>query len=303
MRKFFLSVAAILALVGGADAQSLSDRLAGSKPKPKVEVEVKPEPKVEHRLPSPWGQPAKKAVPTDLSQLYVPPPPMFPLPADFGKGSLVLKGLDTGKFGLNPAPLPIMPQRARDYSGVKPTTLWEPSLDLGKPFEFVRPMDVTKLPLDRATVLGWKKDFPLLGDDFEVQGSGTPNPTTCATKAGTDKAIPGTYNCIAHTAGIKNVWVNPYQKGEGWDLYYHPLGYKRVTGTDTGFVKGTQKVAVYAKKLPDGRLKEYTHAAVQEADGTWTSKLGSGPLIRHRTAEAVGGGSYGEVVRVYERTR
>lgn len=302
MRKFFLPVAAILALVGGANAQSLSDRLAGTKPK----VEVKPEPKVEHRLPSPFArpaEPAKKPAGTDLLDLYVPLPPTFPLPADFGKGSLVLKGLDTGKFGLNPDPLPIMPQRARDYSGVKSLPAFDPELILGKPTAFVRPMDTAALPQSRAVVLGWKKDFPFLGDDFEVQGAGTPNPTACATKAGTDKAIPGTYNCIAHTAGIKNVWVNPYQKGEGWDLYYNPLGYKRVSGTDTSFTKGVQKVAVYAKKLPDGRLKEYTHAAVQEADGTWTSKLGSGPLIRHRTAEAVGGGTYGEVVRVYERTR
>ena len=114
---------------------------------------------------------------------------------------------------------------------------------------------------------------------------------------------PGTYNCIAHTAGIKNVWVNPYQKGDAWDLYYGPLGYAKATGTDTGHEKGVQKVAVYAARLPNGKLKEYTHAAVREADGTWTSKLGSGPLIRHRTAAAVGGGTYGEVVRVYARPR
>lgn len=301
MTRTFLTLTAVLALVGGAKAQSLSERLA----KPKAEV--KPQLKGDHLLPSPFQllEPVKKPAGAGFPDLYVPPGPTFPLPADFWKGSAVLRGLDLGKFGLNPDPLPTIPQRARDYSGRKPTTLWEPELlrDLGKPTEFVRPMDTAAFPQSRAVVVGWKADFPFLGDDFEVQGTGTPNPTSCATKAGTDKAIPGTYNCIAHTAGIKNVWVNPYQKAAGWDLYYGPLGYKQATGTDTSFVKGVQKVAVYAKRLPDGRLKEYTHAAVQEADGTWTSKLGSGPLIRHRTAEAVAGGSYGEVVRVYERPR
>lgn len=295
MTRTFLTLTAVLALVGGAQAQSLAERLGG----------IKPEPKVEPRLPSPFKvtEPAKKPAGTGFPDLYVPPGPTFPLPADFGKGSAVLKGLDMGKFGLNPDPLAVIPQRARDYSGLKPGLVFDPELLLGKPTEYVRPMDITAFPQSRAVVLGWKADFPFLGDDFEVQGTGTPNPTTCATKAGTDRAIPGTYNCIAHTAGIKNVWVNPYQKAAGWDLYYEPLKYKKAAGTDTSFVKGVQKVAVYAKKLPDGRLKEYTHAAVQEADGTWTSKLGSGPLIRHRTAEAVAGGSYGEVVRVYERPR
>jgi hypothetical protein len=168
-----------------------------------------------------------------------------------------------------------------------------------------RVMDATRLPNERAVVLAWKKSFPKLGEDFEVLGEGTPHPTECGAKAGLDgkvsagAVIPGTYNCIAHTGGIKNVWVNPYQTVEGWNLYYSPLGLKPTPGLDLSIEPGVQKVAVYATKTAAGKIDQYTHAAIQESDGTWTSKLGSGPLIRHRTALAVEGPVYGEVVRVY----
>jgi hypothetical protein len=171
-----------------------------------------------------------------------------------------------------------------------------------------RVMDTKRMPAERATVLRWSTDFPNLGDDFEVIGPGTRNPTRAREAAFGEKAragqvIPGTYNCIAHTAGIKNVWVNPYQTVEGWDLFYGPLGYRASDRTDTSLEAGLQKVAVYATRAAGRESKEYTHAAIQDGDGTWTSKLGSGPLIRHRTADAVSGPAYGEVVRVYSRKR
>jgi hypothetical protein len=168
-----------------------------------------------------------------------------------------------------------------------------------------RIMDAKLRPEWRKVVLGWKKSFPNLAEDFEVLGPGTPGATECATRAGLDgrrqhgAVIPGTYNCIAHSAGIKNVWINPYQTTAGWDLFYTPLGYRAADGLDVSSESGVRKVAVYATKTAAGAVKEYTHAAIQEPDGTWTSKLGSGPLIRHRTAGAVNGPSYGEVVRVY----
>lgn len=282
MRQFFLPAVAVLALVGGADAQ-----------------QPLPSPfKIEPLRPSPFARPGT-------------------LPAlGIGKGSEVLKGLDLSPFDKPLAKPPLvwpklsMPEAFDpDRPAIGPgstilarSRLFDPEALLGQP-PAVRPMDTAKFPAERRWVLGLKDRFPKLGADFEVLGAGTPDPDTCAARAGTRQAIPGTYNCIAHTAGIKNVWVNPYQTGAGWDDYYGPLGYKRAAGTDTSFTTGTQKVAVYATKRPDGQLKQYTHAAVQDADGTWTSKLGSGPLIRHRTAEAVGGGLYGEVVRVYERRR
>lgn len=298
MRKFFLPVAAILALVGGANAQS----------------------------------PAKKPVAGGLYEPDAPALPPVARPLGLGKGSSVLKGLDVSPFG-KPAAQPAFPLPKLsmpevfdpDTRPVGPGTAIlrksDPFRDLGKSLETVRPMDKAKFPAEWKLVHGLKAGFPRLGDDFEVQGPSTTPFLVAARKAGllmevpADKpgddptlvvlagdCVPGTYNCIAHTVGIKSVWVNPYRTAAGWDMYYKPHGYTPAAGTDTSPVSGVQKVAVYATKRPDGRLS-YTHAAVQEADGTWTSKLGSAPLIRHRTAESVGGGTYGEVVRVYTRPR
>ena len=82
---------------------------------------------------------------------------------------------------------------------------------------------------------------------------------------------------------------------------YAALGYKRSAGMNTALEPGKEKVVVYATKWPDGSFREVTHGAVQQADGTYTSKMGQGPLIRHLTPEALNGPGYGEPVAVYER--
>ena len=123
----------------------------------------------------------------------------------------------------------------------------------------------------------------------------------CRSLAGKDSVPPGTYNCIAYTTGIKNVWVDPYQTVEGWDLYYG-REFSRSKTPDVSYEAGLLKVAVYATVTTDGKAK-CTHAALQHDDGTWSSKLGSGPLIRHRTAESVSGPIYGEVVLVYVKKK
>src|SRR5437016_5479833 len=52
---------------------------------------------------------------------------------------------------------------------------------------------------------------------------------------------------------------------------------------------------------PDGTVKEITHAALQEPDGSWASKLGNLPLIRHANPYAVDGPTYGVPVATYVR--
>jgi hypothetical protein len=54
---------------------------------------------------------------------------------------------------------------------------------------------------------------------------------------------------------------------------------------------GYQKVALYAHKKDD-----WLHAAVQEANGEWSSKLGVGYDIRHKSPQCVEGPIYGKVV-------
>ena len=131
--------------------------------------------------------------------------------------------------------------------------------------------------------------FPKLGNDFEVLGPPT-----------------GDYNCIAHTLGVNDEWVNPVTgpKGDelkGMDDMYAKQGYKRLPDKDYSYEPGKEKVVVYATANPDGSIKEVTHGAIQDSSGAWTSKLGASELIRHKTPDALDGSVYGKPVAVYEK--
>jgi type VI secretion system secreted protein VgrG len=148
-------------------------------------------------------------------------------------------------------------------------------------------LDTSKDPYARQMVLRVASGFPNLGPSFEVL----------------DGTTGKRYNCIAHSLGIHTRWVNPKTGPAGnpllyMDQMYRARGYTRVRGLDFRQVAGVRKVVVYAT-LSDGRIREVTHAAIQEADGTWTSKLGQLPLIRHLSPLAVAGGTYGQPVAVY----
>jgi type VI secretion system secreted protein VgrG len=106
--------------------------------------------------------------------------------------------------------------------------------------------------------------------------------------------------------GIHDWWVNPQTSTaddpfRDMDQLYAPLGYRRLPHLDLTLVPGHEKVVLYATLNPDWTVKTVTHAARQEPDGTFTSKLGQLPLIRHRTAEGLRGQSYGLPVAVYTR--
>lgn len=148
-----------------------------------------------------------------------------------------------------------------------------------------RGLDTTKHPQARKTV-AQSPGFPKLRE-FEV----------------VDPTVGMKYNCIAHSLGIHSYWVNPKTGPAGqplvhMDRMYKEKGYTRVSGLDFRLGPGVKKVAVYAK-VRDGRIHEVTHAALQTTDGTWTSKLGQLPLIRHRIPQDLSGPSYGQPVAVY----
>jgi hypothetical protein len=148
--------------------------------------------------------------------------------------------------------------------------------------------DRSKFTRDRSSI-DRGPSFPFLNGDYEVL------------QAGGNKI----YNCIAHSLGIHNRWVNP-ETGPAsnplsrMDQMYRAKGYSRVKGLNFNVEPGKEKVVVYAT-VNDGRIKEVTHAAVQEKTGTWTSKLGQLALIRHRTPEALNGPTYGQPVAIYVR--
>jgi len=157
-------------------------------------------------------------------------------------------------------------------------------LDSPKPLyevaSFKATFDTSKYPKDRRAIDAGDA-FPSLKGNYEVLAPGGHR----------------RYNCIAHSLGIHSRWVNPKTGPsahplEPMDKMYRTRSYHRVKGLDYGLHSGVQKVVVYAK-VRDSRIAEVTHGALQERDGTWTSKLGQLALIRHRTPQALNGPATG----------
>jgi len=121
----------------------------------------------------------------------------------------------------------------------------------------------------------------------------------------TSPATPS-YNCIAWAAGQTDAWWWP----SSMDVHYWPEGVPReetleaftLAFASLGFVPsecgdlepGFEKVALYAR---DGKP---THAARQQADGAWTSKLGEWLDITH-TLRGLEGPFYGRVAVFLKR--
>jgi len=136
----------------------------------------------------------------------------------------------------------------------------------------------------------WRSSFPQLSR-YEVIGHATGGSGT-----------KGGYNCIAHTIGVHDRWVWPGAAVADFDRLYGSSGYRRMAKLDYGVSASYNKIVLYGKVYSGGRI-ECTHGALQSTNGTWTSKLGAGPLIRHTRPEMVGGPSYGRPIFVYVRNR
>ncbi len=110
------------------------------------------------------------------------------------------------------------------------------------------------------------------------------------------------YNCVAWAVGESHRWWQPgiyWPIPSGDDLatlvaLFTSMGYAPCDGD--GLEPGHEKVALYADDLGD-----WTHAARQLPDGWWTSKLGQGVDIRHRTSQALIGEVYGAVRAIMKR--
>ena len=113
------------------------------------------------------------------------------------------------------------------------------------------------------------------------------------------------YNCIAYAAGDLGKW---------WDhnpIHYWPAHAARSSSIESlvevfaglGFERcddgspedGYQKIALYEQQ------GLWTHAAVQQSNGRWRSKMGRGPVIEHRSPDSLSNGAYGEVHRIMRR--
>jgi hypothetical protein len=154
-----------------------------------------------------------------------------------------------------------------------------------------RPLDEDTFPDERGKLSTptERKAFPHLGEQYEVLGPAT-----------------RLYNCVAWTVGVTNQWVWPAKPGKkptvrDFDELYRRHGYRRVKGLNFDLQPGHDKIVLYGKR--SGKVWEPTHGARQLADGSWSSKLGLLPLIRHLEPEDLGGASYGVPIAVYTRPK
>ncbi len=113
------------------------------------------------------------------------------------------------------------------------------------------------------------------------------------------------HNCVAWALGVTDVWWWPLpgrywppgvpreETIEAFVAAFATLGYGPVAGHDPD--PDIERIALYAQAgVP-------LHVARELPGGWWTSKLGPSVDIEHATAEAVGGGDYGEVVVILGR--
>jgi hypothetical protein len=115
------------------------------------------------------------------------------------------------------------------------------------------------------------------------------------------------YNCIAHAAGESDVWWEPVQ-GRYWpsrirrdysiealQAAFQTRGYAVCASGD--LESNMEKVALFMDAAG-----EYSHAARQLVDGSWTSKIGKNEDISHDLRQ-LEGDEYGRIVAYMSRPR
>lgn len=123
------------------------------------------------------------------------------------------------------------------------------------------------------------------------------------------------YNCFAFAGGDER---RPWAPRGDPDTTWWPLPHDAVDPDDLSiemFVRAYQVVgfSVCEKEAAEPDVErialfaddcgDVVHAARQNPDGSWTSKLGEWEDITHDAVRAVEGGEYGRVVRVMRRAR
>lgn len=120
------------------------------------------------------------------------------------------------------------------------------------------------------------------------------------------------YNCVAWAVGdTNNFWDDVSVKGYRIKGYYWPPGisadtldgWKRVFEIhgynqcdSDAFESEFEKIAIYVDAYSNP-----SHVARQTGTGEWTSKLGKGYDIRHKTLDALEGEEYGKVAIIMQR--
>lgn len=129
------------------------------------------------------------------------------------------------------------------------------------------------------------------------------------------------YNCIANSVRNEDEVILPKVTTDEYDKFYAKHGFKPLDFLDYSLQEGIEKVVLYGFKPSDGQPYDKIrnalasegenyekvplcfHAVVQEKDGTFSSKMGAHERIRVLNPDDLGGGLYGNPVRVYVRAR
>jgi hypothetical protein len=114
------------------------------------------------------------------------------------------------------------------------------------------------------------------------------------------------YNCISFVAGDESIPWEPFQQpytywppgaSEGYHVEslveaYEQVGFSKCHDNEDGrFEDGIEKVAIYV----DQASGDWTHAAIQRANGMWASKLGTLHDIEHASLDGIACAEYGYV--------
>ncbi len=114
------------------------------------------------------------------------------------------------------------------------------------------------------------------------------------------------HNCIAYAAGDYSrkwdpdpfyYWPPNAKRGRDPDSLksaFEAIGYEQCIGGE--LEPGYEKVALYVDNQG-----LWQHAAKQEPNGEWSSKLGNWEDIRHRSPHCFGGSDYGVVIYFMKR--
>lgn len=118
--------------------------------------------------------------------------------------------------------------------------------------------------------------------------------------------VDPSYNCIAYAVGDTNLrwwpgdvdyfWPQNISQDNTVDAFVELFeSYDYVVCEDGQPENDFEKIAIYATE------EGVTHAARQEADGSWVSKLGENIDIRHGTVNIIEDGAYGKAVKFLKR--
>jgi hypothetical protein len=109
-------------------------------------------------------------------------------------------------------------------------------------------------------------------------------------------SVPGAYNCIAWSVGITDEWLWPGPTVDIFDEFYALHGWSVAANGKREYKK--RKVALYATNSDPADCQ---HGSRETHDCGWDeSKLGGLERIMHIRSE-LEGGSYGDVIRYYEK--